>query len=219
MRIAAISDLHGNKPAFEAVMADIPDVDRVVCAGDVVGYNPWPHECVREIRRRDVPTVQGNHDRAVATEASFRFNELARAGVAFARERLSDEERAWLEGLPTETSVADGRVRVVHGHPDDPDRYTFPGDFTPAMLDGEELLVLGHTHVQHSECYDEGMIVNPGSVGQPRDRDPRAAYAIVDLEERTVEERRVDYDVEAVCRRIDAVGLPSTLGDRLRRGE
>lgn len=219
MRIGAISDIHGNKPAFEAVMADMPDVDRVICAGDVVGYNPWPSECIREVKRRDIPTVQGNHDRAVASETAFRFNELARAGVEFARDRLDGEEREWLGDLPIETTVADGRVRIVHGHPDDPDRYTFPGDFSPRMLDGEALLVLGHTHIQHHEVYDEGLVVNPGSVGQPRDRDPRAAYAIVDLEEETVEERRVDYDVEAVCRRIDAVGLPSTIGDRLRRGE
>ena len=219
MRIGAISDIHGNKPAFEAVFADMPDVDLLLCAGDVVGYNPWPRESVREIRRREIPTVQGNHDRAVASGASFRFNELARSGVEFARERLSDDDRQWLDALPTERTVAAGRVKIVHGHPADPDRYTMPADFSATMLGDEELLVLGHTHVQHHEIYDDGIIVNPGSVGQPRDGDPRAGYAIIDLENGSVEERRVAYDIEAVCREIEAVGLPATLGNRLRRGQ
>ena len=219
VRIGAISDIHGNKPALQAVLADMPDVDHVVCAGDVVGYNPWPVDCLRTVKRQAIPTVQGNHDRAVGSEATFRFNELARAGVEFAKDRLSDDERMWLAELPTSRSIAGGRVRVVHGHPDDPDRYTYSADFSPRMLGDESLLILGHTHIQHHEQFDDGTIVNPGSVGQPRDGNPDAAYAVIDLDAGTVEERRVPYDIESVCRRIDAVGLPSELGKRLRRGE
>ncbi|WP_136592214.1 metallophosphoesterase family protein [Salinigranum halophilum] len=218
MRLGLISDVHGNRVALEAVLDDMPAVDRLLCAGDVVGYNPWPAECVAAVRGRDVPTVMGNHDRAVASETSFGFNSMAQAGVEYAREHLDGSALAWLAGLPDERTLLDGRVKVVHGHPADPDRYTYPADFAPGMLDGEELLVMGHTHVQHHAVFSEGMLVNPGSVGQPRDGDPDAAYAIVDLAERAVTEHRVSYDVDRVATAIEEAGLPRRLGQRLYEG-
>ena len=218
MRIGVISDVHANHPALQTVLDDMPTVDRIVCAGDVVGYYPWPAECVAAVRERDIPCVQGNHDRAVGTDDPFRFNPAAETGVEFAREALSSEQRSWLAALPEHRTVADGRCRIVHGHPDDPDRYTYPEDFGPHMLAGETALVLGHTHVQAAETFDDGLIVNPGSVGQPRDGDPRAAYAVIDLDDRTVDLHRVSYDIDAVIERVDAVGLPRSLGTRLRDG-
>jgi putative phosphoesterase len=218
MRLGLISDVHGNRVALEAVLDDMPAVDRLLCAGDVVGYNPWPAECVAAVRGRDVPTVMGNHDRAVASETSFGFNSMAQAGVEYAREHLDGSALAWLAGLPDERTLLDGRVKVVHGHPADPDRYTYPADFAPGMLDGEELLVMGHTHVQHHAVFSEGMLVNPGSVGQPRDGDPDAAYAVVDLAERAVTEHRVSYDVDRVATAIEEAGLPRRLGQRLYEG-
>jgi diadenosine tetraphosphatase ApaH/serine/threonine PP2A family protein phosphatase len=160
----------------------------------------------------------GNHDRAVASETSFGFNSMAQAGVEYAREHLDGSALAWLAGLPDERTLLDGRVKVVHGHPADPDRYTYPADFAPGMLDGEELLVMGHTHVQHHAVFSEGMLVNPGSVGQPRDGDPDAAYAVVDLAERAVTEHRVSYDVDRVATAIEEAGLPRRLGQRLYEG-
>ncbi|UVE51186.1 metallophosphatase family protein [Haloferax larsenii] len=218
MRLGVISDVHGNLPALEAVLSDMPQVDTLVCAGDVVGYNPWPEECVAELADREVPTVSGNHDRAVVSGTSFRFNQMAAAGVEYARESLSQESMEWLESLPEYRTVADGRVQLVHGHPDDPDRYTYPDDFSPRLLSGEDLLVLGHTHVQGYEQYGEGIVLNPGSVGQPRDGDPRAAYAVVDLDALTVETHRVEYDIERVEDRIEAVGLPHSIASRLSEG-
>jgi len=218
MRLGLISDVHGNRVALEAVLDDMPAVDRLLCAGDVVGYNPWPAECVAAVRGRDVPTVMGNHDRAVASETSFGFNSMAQAGVEYAREHLDESALAWLARLPDERTLLDGRVKVVHGHPADPDRYTYPADFAPGMLDGEELLVMGHTHVQHHAVFSEGMLVNPGSVGQPRDGNPDAAYAIVDLAERVVTEHRVSYDVDRVATAIEEAGLPRRLGQRLSEG-
>ena len=224
MRLGVISDVHGNRVALEAVLDDMPDVDRVVCAGDVVGYNPWPAECVAAVRERSVPTVMGNHDRAVASETPFRFNSMAAAGVDHAREQLDDDALAWLADLPPERTVADGRVTLVHGHPDDPDRYTYPEEFSPRMLRGEDLLVTGHTHVQGHRVFEEGVVMNPGSVGQPRDGDPDAAYAVVELgsgrggDAVTVEERRVAYDVDAVVEAVTAAGLPSRIGTRLLEG-
>ena len=218
MLVCVLSDLHANRPALEAVLDDVPVVDAMVCAGDVVGYNPWPAECVEAMVDRDVPTVMGNHDRTVVSGGNFHGNRMAAAGVTYAREHLDDRQRAWLASLPPERLLFDGRVKVVHGHPVDPDRYTYPESYGPHMLGDEDVLVMGHTHVQAHEVYDEGVVMNPGSVGQPRDGDPRAAYALLDVERLAVEERRVEYDVEAVGDAIEAAGLPARTGARLEEG-
>ncbi|MFC7070154.1 metallophosphoesterase family protein [Halobaculum lipolyticum] len=233
MRLGLLSDVHGNRIALAAVLEDMPPVDALVCAGDVVGYGPWPAECVATLRERDVTTVSGNHDRAVADGTGFRFNAMADAGVTYAREALDDDALAWLAALPDRRLVADGRVAVAHGHPDDRDRYTYPDDFSgdlieraadrlgvdPGVDGGVDALVLGHTHVQGHRTFDEGVVVNPGSVGQPRDGDPRAAYAVLDVAEREVEERRVGYDVERVAEAVADAGLPERIGSRLFEGE
>ncbi|WP_336362468.1 metallophosphoesterase family protein [Halalkalicoccus salilacus] len=218
MRVGLVSDIHSNRVALEAVLEDMPAVDALACVGDVVGYNPWPAECVDAVREREIPTVMGNHDRAVAEDTAFRFNSMARAGVEHARRVLDDDRLEWLGALPDERTVLDGRVKLVHGHPDDPDRYTYPEEFSASMLDDEELLVLGHTHVQGHERFEEGIVCNPGSVGQPRDGDPRAAYAIADLDAREIEERRVEYDVDAVADAVERAGLPESIARRLYEG-
>jgi len=218
MRVGVISDVHANRVALRAVLDDMPAVDALLNAGDVVGYNPWPAECVAEMRDRGIPTVQGNHDRMVAGSGNYRGNRMAAAGIEHARDRLSDDQVAWLADLPTERRCCEGRVKVVHGHPDDPDRYTRPHEFGPDLLGDEDVLVMGHTHVQHHEAYDAGVVLNPGSVGQPRDDDPRAAYALVDLDALSVEERRVAYDVESVVDAVASAGLPERTGTRLREG-
>jgi putative phosphoesterase len=254
MRIGLVSDVHANAVALDAVLdalAAEESLDRLVCAGDVVGYNPFPADCVEAFRPADAEptpgsddsgesarlaaaadrvgagrshTVQGNHDRAVATPEHYRHNEMAFAGLRYARERLDDEQLAWLADLPVETRLADGRVRVVHDHPTDRDRYVHPRGF-PALaehLGEEDVLVLGHTHVQHHEVVDGTLVVNPGSVGQPRDGDPRAAFAVLDVPDGgdpSVTERRVEYDVERVRSAVDAADLPARTGRRLVRGE
>ena len=218
MQVGVISDIHGNRVALEAVFEDFPSVDALVCAGDIVGYNPWPGDCIEAVREREIPTVMGNHDRAVASGTTFRFNSMAGAGVEYTREELADEQVEWLETLPTERTAFDGRMKIVHGHPDDPDRYTYPDMFSSDLLSEEDVLVMGHTHVQHYERYDEGIVMNPGSVGQPRDGDPRAAYAILDLDAMTVEEHRVEYDIAAVEHAVNDAGLPEAIGSRLRKG-
>ena len=233
MWVGVISDVHANRVALDAVLEDMPDVDRLVCAGDVVGYNPWPADCIDRVRERADVTVQGNHDRAVATDPGFRFNSLAGAGLRYTREALDDAHVDWLATLPSDATIAvgDRHVRVVHGHPTDPNRYTRPDEFGPELLradvgrssrdaDGSDpdVLAMGHTHVQSHEVYPEGIVMNPGSVGQPRDGDPRAAYAVVDLEEMTVDERRGEYDVDRVIEELENVDLPTELGERLREG-
>ena len=218
MEIGVISDVHGNTVALDAVFADMPAVDALACAGDVVGYNPWHAGCVAAVRERSIPTVSGNHDRAVASETRFAFNSMAGAGVAHARETLTEDQIEWLRSLPTTRREFDGRVRIVHGHPENPDRYTYTGEFSPDLLGEEDVLVLGHTHVQGHKRFDEGVVMNPGSVGQPRDGDPRAAYAVLDLDDLTVTEHRVEYDIDRVREAVVEADLPARIGDRLAEG-
>lgn len=218
MRVGVIADIHANLPALEAVLEDLPAVDVLVCAGDVIGYNPWPGECVDVLVDRGVHTVMGNHDRMLVTGGNFVGNRMARAGIDHAREVLTDDQRAWLAGLPPERRLFDGRLHLVHGHPDDPDRYTYPDEFGPDLLGTEAVLVLGHTHLQAYDVSPAGVVLNPGSVGQPRDGDPRAAYAVLDLDGPTVDAGRVPYDIDAVRAAVREAGLPGRTARRLRDG-
>jgi len=231
MKVGVLSDIHGNRIALAAVLQDMPAVDRLVCAGDVVGYNPWHADCVDAVRgqsdslpdgvpwpKAEVPTVMGNHDRAVAATTPFAFNGMAQAGVEHAREQLSEDQLDWLAGLPEERRVCDDRVKLVHGHPDDPDHYTYPEEFGPELVGDEEVLVMGHTHRQYHEVYDDGIAMNPGSVGQPRDGDHRAGYAVLDLDDMRVNERRVEYSTDDVIQAVEDAGLPREIGFRLTQG-
>lgn len=219
MRLGVISDIHANRVALDAVLDALPSVDQLVCAGDVIGYNARPAECV-EIVRDSIPCVQGNHDRAIDAPERYRSNEMAYEGLRYAAKQLSDEQREWLRALPESRTFVDGRVRMVHSHPTNRGRYVRPPQFQSLEphLAGEDVLILGHTHIQHHELVDDTLIVNPGSVGQPRDRDPRAAFAVIDLDDQTVDEHRVEYDIERVQDAIDAAELPQRTGTRLETG-
>jgi len=223
MKIGLISDVHANLPALEAVLADMPQVDHIVCAGDIVGYGPWPGDCLEIIRDVSDICVQGNHDRAVDTPQRYEHNEMARAGLAHAKKELTDSQLSWLLSLSTDTTFANEQYRLVHSHPD-PDRlgsYVRPHQFPkvrPFLEDDEVGIVLGHTHIQHKATIDGKLIVNPGSVGQPRDNDPDAAYAVLDAETNDVELRRVPYDIDRVISKIETEGLPVKSGTRLLSG-
>ena len=188
-RIGVLSDIHGNATALQAVLADIESVDAIVCAGDIVGYGPSPSQCVSMIRDRDIPTVVGNHDWAVMNGQPYE------SGDRYACETLSDEAVAWLRRLPVSQRLFEEQLKVVHIHPDpdrrDPIIRIEPSDFHPEFLGDEDVLVLGHTHIQYAEVYDNGIVVNPGSVGQPRDGNPDAAYEIVNVADHSVDLRRV----------------------------
>jgi predicted phosphodiesterase len=222
MRVGLISDIHSNLPALEAVLNDIPPVDDIICVGDIVGYNPWPAECVERVQSVADLTVQGNHDRNVATPQRYAHNEMARAGLELANDELTDEQREWLANLSPRAEFAGGTYRLAHSHPD-PDKlgsYVKPRQF-PNMrpyLDSHDGIVLGHTHIQHKAVIDDRLIVNPGSVGQPRDKDSSAAYAVLDTSQNDVEFRRVEYDIDRVISKVEAVGLPVETGTRLLNG-
>ena len=220
MRLGVIADIHGNLPAFEAVLDAMPPVDQLVCLGDIVGYNPWPRECVEVVRDVADIVVQGNHDRVVDDPNAYSQNEMAQAGIRYAHKQLSREDCNWLCSLPDRRAVDE--FLVVHSHPDPEmlDTYVLPRDF-PRMrpyLDEYAGILIGHTHIQHEAVIDGRLILNPGSVGQPRDKDPRAAYAIVDTVSLETELCRVEYPIGEVLSAIESAGLPSGTGERLVDG-
>jgi len=118
MRVGLISDIHANLPALEAVLDDMPPVDDIICAGDVVGYNPWPRECLEDVRAVSSLVVQGNHDRNVETPHRYEDNEMAHAGLELAQKERTSEQREWLAELPLRTEFVEGAYRVAHSHPD-----------------------------------------------------------------------------------------------------
>jgi putative phosphoesterase len=223
MRVALVSDVHANAVALRAVLDEVDDadIDAVVCAGDVVGYGPDPVACLDRVRDVADVVVVGNHDRNADRPRRYAGHPTAGPGLEHAATELDEERHEWLRSLPARATVDDGSVLVVHSHPD-PDRrgqYVYPEDFDAvAEAVDADVLVLGHTHVQGAETVHGTLVVNPGSVGQPRDGDERAAYALLDTAEQSVDLRRVDYDVDAVRERVEAAGLPEKTWRRLLKG-
>lgn len=131
MKVGLVSDVHANLPALEAVLEDMPPVETVVCAGDVIGYNPWPAACLDRVRDLADATVRGNHDRTVETPGRYRGNRMAEAGLEHANAELSTDELAWLRSLPRAASFAGGRYLLVHSHPapEREDAYVYPEEF------------------------------------------------------------------------------------------
>ncbi|HXM74733.1 MAG TPA: metallophosphoesterase family protein, partial [Chthoniobacterales bacterium] len=239
MRFAIFSDIHANLEAFEAVMADARDrkCTDFVCLGDVVGYNATPHECVARVREMDCPIVKGNHDeQASLIESSRDFNEMAEEAIQWTRDNLTEEDKDWLRDLLFQRQVRD--FTIVHATLDTPQQwgYVFNNLDAAASFTYQHTTVcfFGHTHVPMAFIRDDGVhrvrieqlriepskkyFINVGSVGQPRDADWRAAYCVYDIENNSVEQRRVKYDVAAAQKKIIEAGLPHVLAERLAIG-
>lgn len=212
-RIGLISDVHGNLPALEAVLEDMPEVDVLLNAGDIVGYGPQPNECADRLREEGAVSVLGNHD------ATLFEGEFYEEGDRYADDVLTKENRDWIRDFPRIRDLLDDRVKVAHGHPSgDIEHYVRPEDFGEGLLGDEDVLVLGHTHFQAKSETDSGVIVNPGSVGQPRDGDTDAAYAVVSLPDRKVSLERVSYDVSLVEEAAEETPVSIMAVSRLKRG-
>ena len=239
MRIAVVSDIHSNLPALDAVLARIGSVDAVWHLGDVVGYGPQPDAVVDRLTEIGAIGVRGNHDAAACGGAEIDwFNPEARAAMEWTRAAISERTRAWLAALPVRRLEAS--FTLVHGSPRDPMwEYVTTAALARAGLSAitTEHGLHGHTHVPiaftmvdgrmrtlapragNTVALGEGRtLLNPGSVGQPRDRDPRASYLILDLDAGTATWGRVAYDIDAVASMMLAAGLPARLADRLRVG-
>jgi diadenosine tetraphosphatase ApaH/serine/threonine PP2A family protein phosphatase len=241
MRVAVLSDIHGNLHALEAVLAagDAAAVDEVWCLGDVVGYGARPNECCSLVRERTSVCLAGNHDLVVVgTLGLDEFSHDAADAAGWSRDHVSAENRAWLAGLPS-IAERDG-VLLVHGSPRDPVwEYVLSTDAASAALEATEapLVLVGHSHVALALGLSNGhlsgglapggaeldltagrRLLNPGSVGQPRDGDPRAAWLLLDLGAGRATFERVDYDIAASQAEIREAGLPELLAARLSSG-
>jgi predicted phosphodiesterase len=241
-RILVISDIHANATAFEAVLeAAEGRWDICVCLGDVVGYGPDPNQVTARVRAMGATTIRGNHDKAISgVMDTIDFNPVARAAVEWTREQLEADHLNWLAELQPGPWPTDGIV-LIHGAYQDEDEYAQAMD---GLLESSSAVTFfGHTHHQGgfsfldtsvellqirprpSESFTalrlepgKRYLLNPGSVGQPRDGDPRAGFAIADLEHQIVEFWRVPYDISAVQERMRAAHLPEPLAQRLMLG-
>ncbi len=239
MRIAILSDIHANLRALEAVLGAIGGVDAVWHLGDVVGYGPEPDGVIARLRDIGAIGVRGNHDVAAVGGSEIEyFNPDARAAMEWTRARLGPAARAWLEGLPERR--VEGEFTLVHGSPRDPVwEYLTSRSSAETNFDAFDTpyCLVGHTHVPivflesggdveilgvepGSELHLDGRraIVNPGSVGQPRDGEPTASYVLLDTEAGTLTWQRVPYDVEATQATMVDAGLPVRLARRLTFG-
>jgi diadenosine tetraphosphatase ApaH/serine/threonine PP2A family protein phosphatase len=245
VRYLILSDLHANQEALDSVVREAHGRwDRALCCGDLVGYGADPNPVVDWVRAHCSLVVRGNHDRAcTGLEDLEWFNPVAKAAAAWTQQALTPQNLAWVRDLPMGPLVLED-FEVAHGSPYDEDEYLAAGDEAAAAFAYLEcrLAFFGHTHVQGGYIWNQGRVeaiprmsarargrtialdagcaylVNPGSVGQPRDGDPRAAFALYDSGPSTVTYRRVSYDVERAQRKIRKAGLPLSLADRLGVG-
>jgi predicted phosphodiesterase len=245
VRFLILSDLHANREALEAVIAHAKDkYDRVLCLGDVVGYGADPDVVTEWVRHNAELTIRGNHDKACAGLEDLEwFNPVARVSAVWTRETTKPENIAWLGKLPKGPAQVDG-FHILHGSPLDEDEYLITNQDAEQVapyLDSQ-IFFFGHSHLQggfvfhrnhtkriakpgtDSDEYvlevdpDSTYLINPGSVGQPRDNDPRAAYAVYEPEQRLVTYYRAEYDIRGAQRKIIAAGLPEVLAKRLGIG-
>ena len=243
MRCLVLTDVHSNIEALDAVLADAPEVDRVLLLGDVVGYGPRPNEVIERLRGLDdLVAVRGNHDRGVCQPSEDdQFNEAARRALQWTRTELTSENMEWLKGLPLGPRQLDAGVVLSHGSPLDEDAYIFgvrDAEVSLSACQGR-IVLFGHTHlptvfssvgptvqgrlVGSAEVVSLGTgverwLVNPGSVGQPRDGNPEAAYGVLDVDRGRFEFRRAAYDVTATQEAMESAGLPEALSQRLSVG-
>ncbi len=219
-----MSDIHSNLAAFKAVLKDMPKVDEVICVGDIVGYAAEPNEVVKLVRSKGIKSVMGNHDYAAVTRDVGDLNDRAASAVTWTAGKLTRENRDYLASLPThlELKVEGQNLYVVHGSPRDPlSEYVFP-DFSNRDMVGvvkgveADIVVLGHTHIPMKRIAMGKIVINPGGVGQPRDRDHRASYAVLTIgKEVEVSFWRVEYNVKATAEKIKSADLPEELATRL----
>lgn len=227
MRIAIFSDIHGNRHALSAVLADIDEQspDQVYCLGDLVGYGAFPNEVIQRIRDRGIPTIMGNYDDGVGFDkdecgCAYKEAEMKRLGdlsLMWTREAVTLENKEFLRSLlPNIRFTVGGKeILLVHGSPRKINEYVYE-DRLPASLEHiarsaeADVLVFGHTHLPYTKEVAGVLLVNDGSVGKPKDGDARAGYIILEVgEEVKVEFRRVPYDVAAAAAAVRESGLPA----------
>jgi len=233
MRIGFFSDVHGNLPALEAVLGDIAavGVDARFVLGDLVGYAPWSNEVLERLQAEHIPSVMGNYDEGTgldADECGCAYTDpvekaLGDRSFAWTKAHTSRANKAWLRSLPAEIrfEAAELRFMLVHGSPRRINEYLYEdkpdGTFARIAAGADaDVIVCGHTHRPYEKTVGGAWFINDGSAGKPKDGDPRACWALVDAAAKTVEFRRVAYDVERATRAILASELPQEFAAQLR---
>jgi len=223
MKVAILSDIHGNLPALLAVLGDVGNVDVLLCCGDLVGYYPDVNEICDLLQKERALVIRGNHDAYISGELEPNPNNLEIYKLEWTRQKLNKNKFHWLVTLPLEMNFLwNGlKIKIRHASPWDEETYLYPNSpkFSNYKVSKDELHVFGHTHHPMMLNIDEGMILNPGSVGQPRDWDPRASYAVLETKSRKIEIRRVFYDVSAFQERLRALEWDKELIQYLSRKE
>ncbi len=227
-KVAVIADIHSNIIALQEIIRHVKKSDLILCAGDLIGYNPWPNECVRLVQQNRVQSVIGNHDAAIVTGSNDIMNLQAKLALQYTHQIISDENVEYLSSLSKKLTiqVEDVKFCVYHGSPLFPlKQYVYPWApqrFLKMLIDMAEsdILILGHTHIPMLFNFNDKLLINPGSVGQPRDKNPQASYMTLQIEGEkiNVEHHRVDYDIDVVMNKIIEVGLSTFLAHRLKRG-
>jgi putative phosphoesterase len=233
-RVAVITDVHGNLPALEAALDRIEGlgIDSIYCGGDLVGYGPWPNEVCRLIEERQIPTVYGNYDYAIGRDQEDCMcayqdehdRELGQQSAIWTIERTDAEAKAFMRELTFDLrfDLGDRRVRLVHGSPRKVNEYLFeekPARTFERIAAGADcdVLVFGHTHKPWINTYGRVLFVNCGSVGKPKDGDPRGGFAVLEAAGGEVRARieRFDYDANYVAGQVAVSGLPAEYGEKL----
>ncbi|MDB6025793.1 MAG: Metallophosphoesterase [Verrucomicrobiales bacterium] len=240
MKYAIIADIHGNLEAFQAVLEDIQaqKCTHVACLGDVVGYGANPKECLDIVRQMNIPCVKGNHDEMCSVDDTMEgFNPAAAEAVLWTRQQLGEDDKKWLRDLKYLKLVTS--FTIVHATLDMPQRWGYVFEKLAAAASftyqNTSVCFFGHTHVPVAFIRDTVVrggtyskfrvepgrkyFVNVGSIGQPRDGNPKAAYVIYDMDEGSIELRRLDYDIATAQAKILAAGLPPRLAERLSFGK
>lgn len=243
MRVAVISDIHGNLHALDAVLVALEEEqpDAIWCLGDLVGYGPRPNECCARVAEIADVCLIGNHDLGVLEQISLEeFSHEAAESAHWTQEVLGDQARAYLSQLSPAAEIPDAGAELYHASPRDPvwEYVLDAGSMSAALADTvQPIILVGHSHVPLTATVADGQLVaahaplgtefslaerrvllNPGSVGQPRDGDPRAAFVVLDSAEEHASFRRVEYDVERTQAEIRDEGLPEPLAERLAHG-
>lgn len=236
MLIRVLSDIHGNLAALKAVLADSAgaEADSTICLGDIVGYGSHPGDCINLIKKLCDEVVAGNHDQGAAGLVGLsHFNSDGQRAMEWTREQITRNHVEWLNSLPLHTFYYG--ISLSHASVKSPSSWIYilksSAAVDAALVAGEYLSIYGHTHIpmqwsRRGECSDKSAgvfndfsLINCGSVGQPRDGDPRAAYLLLNTEERTFHHVRVKYDVYAAADAIKKAGLPDNLAKRLFLGK
>ena len=228
MKFAVIADVHSNAEALNAVIEKLQDCELIINAGDITGYGPEPEKCIQLLKNnKRIKNIMGNHDYSVLTLDSSKLNDLAGQAAAHNSKNISDESRNFLKSLPENMKInADGfRIYVCHGSPLSMHQYVY--EDTPAQTLNLWLektncnaIIMGHTHRVFARKLKNGWILNPGSVGQPRDSNPKPSFITAETgkDEIKIEIKRTSYDIKSTAEKITGEKLPSFFAERLYDG-